>query len=253
TCLAMAQQFLEKSDPKTAAALGWAALATGILSGLSSAALSRTAVGAKSLSGLLKGSSNRPFGGLTMEGEDGGRASTVSAITHVNVSHTEKTVAQTLQSFAQKHPDDFRLVLNYLSGRELDRLRATSTTLLREVESHLQDLSVVLPERNLGRISVVSLNSAELTEVEDINPLYLSRVREIALGVSPFTTPSQLYRAGINPLSDELMLTYGIDAYDKDIPIEKIFGARGLNTSDLWINADHADNLFRDAFWSQFR
>uniref|UniRef100_UPI000AE9CDA7 RHS repeat-associated core domain-containing protein n=1 Tax=Enterobacter bugandensis TaxID=881260 RepID=UPI000AE9CDA7 len=55
TGLAVAQQFVEESDPKTAAALGWAALGTGIISGLSSAALSRVAPGAKSLASLLKG------------------------------------------------------------------------------------------------------------------------------------------------------------------------------------------------------
>lgn len=74
TGLAVAQQFVEESDPKTAAALGWAALGTGIVSGLSSAALSKVAPGAKSLVGLLKGTRNRPFGGFMMEGDDSGAA-----------------------------------------------------------------------------------------------------------------------------------------------------------------------------------
>lgn len=62
--LVVAQQFIEVSDPAMASALGWAALGAGIVSGLSSAALSRIVPGAKSLVSLLKGSSNRPFGGL---------------------------------------------------------------------------------------------------------------------------------------------------------------------------------------------
>ncbi|WP_237713047.1 hypothetical protein [Serratia sp. M24T3] len=66
--LAVAQQFVEESAPKTAAALGWAALGTGTVSGISSAALSGVAPGANSLVSLLKGTSNRPFGGLMMEG-----------------------------------------------------------------------------------------------------------------------------------------------------------------------------------------
>lgn len=68
--LAVAQQFIEGSDPKTASILGWAALATGMLSGLGSVALGRVVPGAKSLAGLFKGSSNRPFGGLMMTGAD---------------------------------------------------------------------------------------------------------------------------------------------------------------------------------------
>lgn len=70
TGLAVAQQCLQESNPKAAAALGWAALATGIASGLSTAVLYRVAAGAKSLAGLLKGTSNRPFGGQMMEGVD---------------------------------------------------------------------------------------------------------------------------------------------------------------------------------------
>lgn len=66
--LAVAQQFVEKSNPVTAARLGWAALGTGILSGLSSAALFHVAHGAESLAGLLKGTSNRPpWGGMLTE------------------------------------------------------------------------------------------------------------------------------------------------------------------------------------------
>lgn len=75
TGLAVAQQFVEESDPKTAAVLGWAALGTGIISGLSSAALSEVAPGAKSLVSLLKGTSNRPFGGLVIEGLAADKAS----------------------------------------------------------------------------------------------------------------------------------------------------------------------------------
>ena len=54
TGLAVAQQFVEDSDPKAGAALGWAALGTGIISGLSSGVLSKVAPGAKSLAGLLQ-------------------------------------------------------------------------------------------------------------------------------------------------------------------------------------------------------
>ena len=74
TGLAVAQQFVEESDPKAGAALGWAALGTGIASGLSSGVLSKVAPEAKSLAGLLKGTSNRPFGGLMMEGQNAGKA-----------------------------------------------------------------------------------------------------------------------------------------------------------------------------------
>lgn len=248
--LAMAQQFVENFDLKAAAVLGWAALATGIVSGLISAAVSGLAPQAKSLAALLKGSASRPFGGLMMEGE--GRAVTASTL-NANAAHLENVTRHTLEKFAQNHPDDFRLVLNSLSGRDLDRLRVTSTTMFRGVEDHLMDLSKLLPQKSFGRVAVVSLNTAELTEVEDINPLYLYRVREIALGMHPFTTPSQLYRAGINPLSDELMLTYGIDAYENGVPIAGPFGDRGFNTSDLWISADHADSLFKEAWLGQFR
>lgn len=68
TGLAVAQHFVEESNPKAAAALGWAALGTGIVSGLSSAALTRVAPGVKSLVSLLEGSSNRPIGGLMISG-----------------------------------------------------------------------------------------------------------------------------------------------------------------------------------------
>lgn len=64
--LAMAQQCVEASDPHTASRLGWLALGAGIVSGLGSAALSRIAPGATSLASLLKGTSNRPIGGLMM-------------------------------------------------------------------------------------------------------------------------------------------------------------------------------------------
>ena len=74
TGLAVAQQFVEESDPKAAAALGWAALGTGILSGLSSGGLSKVAPEAKSLASLLKGTSNRPFGGLMITGDRGAPA-----------------------------------------------------------------------------------------------------------------------------------------------------------------------------------
>lgn len=85
TGLAVAQQCLEESDPKTAAILGWAALGTGIVSGLSSAALSRVAPGARSLSSLLKGTSNRPFGGLMIESDDSARPGSLpSASTYTN-------------------------------------------------------------------------------------------------------------------------------------------------------------------------
>ena len=79
TGLAVAQQFVEESDPKAGAALGWAALGTGIASGLSSGVLSKVAPEAKSLAGLLKGTSNRPFGGLMMEGQNAGKAGSASA------------------------------------------------------------------------------------------------------------------------------------------------------------------------------
>lgn len=246
TGLAVAQQFVEVSTPKTAAALGWAALGTGIASGLFSGVLSKVAPEAKSLACLLTGTSSRPFGGLMIEGESAGTAS---------ISKTPGNTSRGLsfESFAQNHPDDFRLLLTYLPGRDLDRLRATSTTLFREVENHLKDIQAILPVRSLGKIAVVTLNSAEKVEVEDINPLYLLKVREIALGIIPYTTPSQLYRAGINPLSDELMLTHTIDAYEKDIPMEGALGHRGFDTSDIFRDADHADNLFREAWLYQFR
>lgn len=68
TGLAIGQQCVEASDPKAGAILGWAALATGIVSGLSSVALSRVAPEAPSLAGLLKGTGNRPIGGLMISG-----------------------------------------------------------------------------------------------------------------------------------------------------------------------------------------
>lgn len=68
TGLAIAQQYVEASDPNTAALLGWAALATGIVSGLSPAALSRVAPEALSLAGLLKGTGNRSIGGMMISG-----------------------------------------------------------------------------------------------------------------------------------------------------------------------------------------
>lgn len=54
TGLAIAEQFIEKSAPKTATTLGWAALGMGLVSGLSSAALTRIAPGSTSLLRLLK-------------------------------------------------------------------------------------------------------------------------------------------------------------------------------------------------------
>ncbi|OVE47597.1 RHS repeat-associated core domain-containing protein [Chromobacterium violaceum] len=74
--LAIAQQFVEASDPHAAAALGWVALGAGSVSGLSSLALTWAAPGARSLIGLLPGSSDRPFGGLMMSG--GVRAETIA-------------------------------------------------------------------------------------------------------------------------------------------------------------------------------
>lgn len=69
--LAVAQQFVDTSAPGTASALGWAALGTGLLSGLSSAALSRLIPGARSLVSLLKGTARRPLGGLMVSAERG--------------------------------------------------------------------------------------------------------------------------------------------------------------------------------------
>lgn len=72
--LAVAQQYLETRDPKTAAVLGWAALGAGIVSALSSLALSRVVPGVKSLISLVKGTSNRPLGGMMLQqGNAGGR------------------------------------------------------------------------------------------------------------------------------------------------------------------------------------
>ncbi|WP_199406690.1 RHS repeat-associated core domain-containing protein [Chromobacterium sp. ATCC 53434] len=79
TGLAIAQQFVEASNPKLGAALGWAALGAGILSGLSSAALARLTPEAKSLASLLKGVSNRPFGGLMMSGDAAGDSAGTAA------------------------------------------------------------------------------------------------------------------------------------------------------------------------------
>ncbi|KOC90837.1 hypothetical protein NG42_07155 [Winslowiella iniecta] len=67
TGLAVAQQFVAESAPKTAAILGWAALGMGIVSGVSSAVLSRMLPEEKSLLSLLKGLINRPCGGLMIE------------------------------------------------------------------------------------------------------------------------------------------------------------------------------------------
>lgn len=65
--LTVSQTFLAERDPKTAAVLGWAALGMGIVSALSSVALTRMVPGVKSLVSLLRGSSNRPIGGMMLQ------------------------------------------------------------------------------------------------------------------------------------------------------------------------------------------
>lgn len=103
--LAVAQQFMEECASHTASALGWAALGAGIVSALSSAALSRMIPDAKSLVSLLKGPSNRPFSGMMMtgntaastrKGEDGTAIAEVGRI----VSHKNNVTVYDLNSHA---------------------------------------------------------------------------------------------------------------------------------------------------------
>lgn len=71
--LAVAQQFLEGSRPKTAALIGWVALGTGIVSALSTSVLTLKVVpGVTSLGEMLRGSRNsyRPPGGVMLARAD---------------------------------------------------------------------------------------------------------------------------------------------------------------------------------------
>lgn len=114
TGLAVTQQFVEESAPKAAACLGWAALGAGILSGLSSVALSRVVPGAKSLVSLFKGTGNRPFGGLMLTGEDA-RAALQGAAPAVPRDSIERL------------PDDLiSLMSRNMPGRTLAVFSATS-------------------------------------------------------------------------------------------------------------------------------
>lgn len=96
--LAVAQQFVEDSSPKLGAAWGWAALGTDLVSGLSSAALSKLEPVAKSLAGMLRGTASRPFGGLLMSGDEAGGSSGIPprAVTSGN-SATRRRLKLTTQ------------------------------------------------------------------------------------------------------------------------------------------------------------
>ncbi|AUH51035.1 hypothetical protein CXB49_09530 [Chromobacterium sp. ATCC 53434] len=219
---------MEESNPKMSSILGWVSLGRGAVVG-----------GAATSRGILHATSGvrARLGRLMHVGLSGKGGLTAGA----------KLANHTLETLPQDDPGAFRLLLAHLSGRDVDKLRQTSTTLRVEVEQHLGDIRTYLPTRSTGKITVAPLNSEASITVENVNRDYVLKVREIALGMHTYMPPTKLAKAGIKPLSEELMLTYTIDAYESSPAMEGAFGERGFRTSNLWAAADETDSAFKTA------
>ncbi|WP_414648257.1 RHS repeat-associated core domain-containing protein, partial [Cedecea sp.] len=120
----IASAATEESNPKASAALGWTSLAFGILSLGAGLAGRMVKPGTKTVAAAsrnIDGYASEQIAAWDRVATRGlGRGKLLGGMSKTNSA---------LEKFAQGHPDDFRLVLNKLSGRDIDQLRATSTTM----------------------------------------------------------------------------------------------------------------------------
>jgi len=172
---------IQQCDPKAAARFGWVSFAAGLVSfGLGLAAggyrlLNKTAL-ENGYEVLVADPAPRP----------------------------ELPVAQPLSDLEKvsNNPIIMPNIMRHLNGLEVDKLRATSTTLRTNLEQHLKKLERFTVPMGAGQ----EVNLTEALEEPNIVDSDITTLRDIWRGNFTFTPPSQLSLHRINPASIRYML-----------------------------------------------
>ena len=177
----VASALTTHSNPKVSAILGWISFASGILS----------------LGTGLAASGYRMLNNTAME-------SSFSALA------AEELPAATGRppSFEEVMHNDLimRRTMRYLSGEDVDSLRATSTGMLDNIHSSLNKLeNYTVQIQRLENQDPIPVPLLEAVGEQPIAPEALTSVREIWQGSDPFNPPSQLSLNQINPASARFM------------------------------------------------
>jgi len=197
----VASALTTHSNPKVSAILGWISFASGILS----------------LGTGLAAGSYRMLNNTAME-------SGFSALATEDISELPATVSHTPTFEEVMHNKlIMRRTMRYLSGLDVDSLRATSTTMLDNVHNSLnktENYSILIKRwENKYRIPVSLL---EALKEQPTTTEALGEIRDIWKGARPFNPPSQLSLHQINPASARFM---AINNFDKPYGKNIIFSA----------------------------
>ncbi|WP_053115787.1 RHS repeat-associated core domain-containing protein [Winslowiella iniecta] len=173
---------MDHSNPKAASLLGWISFAAGILSfgtGLAAGGyrlLNKTAVA--------------------------GDYEVLTEAEHASLP--ELNAAQPLSDIEKVsgNPVIMPRILRHLSGLDVDRLRATSTTMLTNVEKYLKDLESLTVPMAAGQ----EIKLTEALREPRIQESHIEALRDIWRGKSTLTPPSRLSLSQFNPAKPRYLL-----------------------------------------------